>query len=121
MIDRRLYNTAWLWSSWFNGIMPTRDWLSIKCVEAAAQTLRIIGKKFHLKLLLLPTMKRIIILSLFTLFLSCEGKYDPTPLTKIDKKCNILNGNQLYLGSQGGCYYLDGHKQVYVNQSDCNC
>ena len=67
-------------------------------------------------------MKQTLYLSLFTLLLSCGSKFDPFPVTRNDKKCNIYNGKQLYLEKKGNCYYIDrNNNKAYVTKSDCNC
>lgn len=59
-------------------------------------------------------MKKIILFVL--IFVSC-GK------NAGDQKCDFVNGHQLYLGPQGGCYYnnSNGNKE-YVDRAMCqNC
>lgn len=36
--------------------------------------------------------------------------------------CGVSNGNQLYTGKSGGCYYLDAAKnKVTVDRAECQC
>ena len=59
---------------------------------------------------------------------SCSsGGDDPAPATTNtsagDPKCGgLYNGQQLYKGPKGGCYYINssGNKE-YVDRKYCNC
>lgn len=70
-------------------------------------------------------MKKILSLIAISLLLvstSCSKKDDPQPATPTDVPCVIYNGNQLYKGSQGGCYYINSNgNKTYVDRSYCNC
>lgn len=36
--------------------------------------------------------------------------------------CGTYNGNTLYKGSKGGCYYYNSNgNKTYVDRSKCNC
>lgn len=39
-----------------------------------------------------------------------------------DPECGTHNGNKLYLGPQGGCYYINSNgNKTYVDRSECHC
>lgn len=61
-------------------------------------------------------MKKLVILSaLFLATLSCSKSDDAA-------SCGTHNGNQLYKGPQGGCYYINSNgNKTYVDASECNC
>ncbi len=40
----------------------------------------------------------------------------------VDTKCSVYNGNALYIGKSGGCYYLNAKgNKTYVDREHCNC
>ncbi|MBB3837825.1 endonuclease G [Runella defluvii] len=40
----------------------------------------------------------------------------------VDTKCSVYNGNALYIGKSGGCYYLTASgKKTYVDRDLCDC
>ena len=56
----------------------------------------------------------------FLLFNSCESGDDTSSDTEWE--CGTHNGNQLYTGPQGGCYYYNSNdNKTYVDRSECNC
>lgn len=58
-------------------------------------------------------MKKIILLIGMLTILGC---------TKTNSSCGTHNGKQLYLGSEGGCYYLSsGGNKEYVSRAECVC
>lgn len=37
-------------------------------------------------------------------------------------ECGTYNGNTLYTGPEGGCYYKNSNNnKTYVDRSECNC
>ncbi|MDF3076174.1 MAG: hypothetical protein K0S09_63 [Sphingobacteriaceae bacterium] len=62
--------------------------------------------------------KLILLLFLATLSITCkkDGTVD-------DQRCDVHNGHQLFLGPQGGCYYVNSSgNKTYVDRSECiNC
>ncbi|MFN8348737.1 MAG: DNA/RNA non-specific endonuclease [Spirosomataceae bacterium] len=47
--------------------------------------------------------------------------YQNTSL-RVDTKCGVHNGNTLYIGKSGGCYYLTASgKKTYVERELCQC
>lgn len=39
-----------------------------------------------------------------------------------DWKCGFYNGNQLWTGKLGGCYYINSNgNKTYVDRSNCKC
>lgn len=59
-------------------------------------------------------MKKItLIVALAALVFSCS---------KDGKSCGSYNGNTLYKGEDGGCYYINGNgNKTYVDRNQCNC
>jgi hypothetical protein len=58
---------------------------------------------------------------------ACSSGGDDTPVPSSSSSgtksnCGSHNGKQLFLGPQGGCYYINsnGNKE-YVSRSECNC
>ena len=44
-----------------------------------------------------------------------------TPAVTLDN-CGFHNGTRLYLGPQGGCYYINSSgNKTYVDRSECKC
>lgn len=44
---------------------------------------------------------------------SCEKQEEP---------CGYYNGNQLYIGPKGGCFYYNSNgNKTYVDRSECKC
>ena len=71
--------------------------------------------------------KLIIIISIIfntTCFTSCDVE-DETAIesdTLTEWKCGTHNGNQLWTGPRGGCYYYNSNgNKTYVDRSECNC
>lgn len=61
-------------------------------------------------------MKYLFLLAAFVSILACE-KDDST-----SSNCGSHNGNQLYKGPEGGCYYINSNgNKTYVEASECNC
>lgn len=45
-----------------------------------------------------------------------------TTSLNVDTKCSVYNGNALYVGKSGGCYYINSSgKKTYVDREHCNC
>ena len=56
---------------------------------------------------------------LSTTLLTCSKNSDNNPS---GSNCGNHNGKQLYLGPDGGCYYLSsGGNKEYVERSECTC
>lgn len=52
---------------------------------------------------------------------SFQQKKKSTKKKKATKKVGCYyNGNKLYVGKRGGCYYYSGDNKVYVDRSYCN-
>lgn len=59
---------------------------------------------------------------------SCSKSEDDTTTTTEDVdysvpdwKCGTYNGNQLWTGPRGGCYYINSNgNKTYVDRSECN-
>ncbi|WP_210521611.1 hypothetical protein [Hymenobacter terricola] len=74
-------------------------------------------------------MKKPFLAALLTVALlgtACSSSNDSTPApspssTAGDVKCGFHNGNQLWKGPQGGCYYINssGNKE-YVAKTECS-
>lgn len=74
-------------------------------------------------------MKKItfaLLILIFALNISCSPNSD-TPVdetensVKPDWKCGTHNGNQLWTGPKGGCYYYNSNgNKTYVDRSKCN-
>lgn len=46
---------------------------------------------------------------------------DDSPVT-VNSNCKKLNGRELYVGRDGGCYYFtSGNKKTYVDRNLCDC
>lgn len=56
-------------------------------------------------------------------FNSCETNEDDDIIeTRTEWECGTHNGNTLYTGPQGGCYYYNSNNnKTYVDRSECNC
>lgn len=69
-------------------------------------------------------MKKLTILLIaicFITFSSCTNSDDEVSGAE-EVKCGFHNGNQLWKGPQGGCYYYnDNGNKTYVERSECNC
>lgn len=65
-------------------------------------------------------MKKIIILIIVIGFISFSSCTKDDDITEI--KSGFHNGNQLWKGPQGGCYYYNTNgNKTYVERSECNC
>ena len=59
----------------------------------------------------------LIFLCCFLNIASCDSSSDDS-----DFECGTHNGNTLYLGPQGGCYYYNSSgNKTYVERSECSC
>ena len=68
-----------------------------------------------------------------SVFSSCDTGKDTEDDTSIEEVsgqtdqntssgCGSYNGHTLYLGPQGGCYYINSNgKKTYVDRSECRC
>lgn len=67
-------------------------------------------------------MKKIISIFIVLTIMSCSGKNEnPVPQTS-NSDCGYHNGKKLYVGPEGGCYYLSsGNNKEYVNREECSC
>ena len=55
-------------------------------------------------------------------FNSCDSSEDEDIETRTEWECGTHNGNTLYTGPQGGCYYYNSNNnKTYVDRSECNC
>lgn len=53
---------------------------------------------------------------------SCETNDDEDVETRTEWECGTHNGNTLYTGPQGGCYYYNSNgNKTYVDRSECDC
>ncbi len=72
------------------------------------------------------TIKYLLITS-FIILISCGGNNDEVEVeveagTKADWRCGTYNGNSLWTGERGGCYYINSNgNKTYVDRSECNC
>lgn len=65
----------------------------------------------------------ILFLSLLS-FVSCDSENDNSlDSEQLDEwKCGFHNGNQLWTGPRGGCYYKNSNgNKTYVDRSECSC
>ena len=54
-------------------------------------------------------------------FNSCETNDDDDE-ARTEWECGTYNGNTLYTGPQGGCYYYNSNdNKTYVDRSECDC
>lgn len=54
-------------------------------------------------------------------FAACNQN-NPTGSSSADTPCGNYKGRQLYIGSQGGCYYYTSSgKKSYVDRENCDC
>jgi hypothetical protein len=55
--------------------------------------------------------------------LSCSKSADQPAAAKTDTSCGTYkSGQQLYKGSEGGCYYVNSSgNKTYVDRSACTC
>lgn len=70
-------------------------------------------------------MKKITILTYLFLgticFVSCSNDDGDTEELS-EWECGTYNGNTLYTGPRGGCYYYNSNgNKAYVDRSECNC
>lgn len=68
-------------------------------------------------------MKKLFLTSFLLLCLSatiaCDSSDDNV---SSEIECGTHNGNTLYLGPQGGCYYYNSNdNKIYVDRSECDC
>ncbi len=66
-------------------------------------------------------MKKLLLPFLLLAILSCSGSDEEASTG--DKPCGYhAGGAQLYLGPQGGCYYINSNNnKTYVDRADCKC
>ena len=60
----------------------------------------------------------------FLNFVSCDSENDnSSDVEQLDEwKCGFHNGNQLWTGPRGGCYYKNSNgNKTYVDRSECSC
>lgn len=64
----------------------------------------------------------------FTFNACSENEVEPISIededieTQSERVCGTHNGNTLYTGPQGGCYYYNSNgNKTYVDRSECNC
>ena len=65
----------------------------------------------------------VIMVGLFNV-ISCavEDTSSSNSETTSSSNCGYHNGNQLFIGPQGGCYYINSNgNKTYVDRSECNC
>ena len=70
--------------------------------------------------------KHILIFTLFIfwifIFSSCSSSDQEDDDTRTEWECGTHNGNTLYTGPQGGCYYYNSNgNKTYVDRTECNC
>ena len=54
-------------------------------------------------------------------FISCDTEEENTE-TRTEWRCGTHNGEELWTGPQGGCYYKNSNgNKTYVDRSECNC
>jgi uncharacterized membrane protein len=68
----------------------------------------------------------LIIASSFAFSVSCSSgndtAVDDSTAAVADWKCGTHNGNQLWTGPKGGCYYYNSNNnKTYVDKSECSC
>ena len=58
-----------------------------------------------------------------SLSLSCESNDDTNEAENLtERECGTHNGNTLFTGPEGGCYYYNSNgNKTYVDRSECNC
>lgn len=70
-------------------------------------------------------MKKLIyIFALGSMLMACgKTDSDPASATETFAPCGKRSsGEQLYKGSKGGCYYINGNgNKTYVDRGDCKC
>ena len=73
-------------------------------------------------------MKKITIIFILLIgvstFISCDSSEDEEEYieARTEWECGTHNGNTLYTGPQGGCYYYNSNgNKTYVDRSECNC
>lgn len=57
-------------------------------------------------------------------FISCDSidEAEEDTETQTEWECGTHNGNTLFTGPQGGCYYKNSNgNKTYVDRSECNC
>jgi len=56
-----------------------------------------------------------------SIYTSCSSTDDGEG-TRTEWECGTHNGNTLYTGPRGGCYYYNSNgNKTYVDRSECNC
>ena len=66
----------------------------------------------------------IIFISIINLscLISCDSSEDEPEETRTEWECGTHNGNILYTGPKGGCYYYNSNNnKTYVDRSECKC
>ena len=71
-------------------------------------------------------MKKLRILSLLIILMSVLSCSDTTSVEETSDleewRCGTHNGNDLWTGPRGGCYYKNSNEnKTYVDRSECNC
>lgn len=69
-------------------------------------------------------MKKLLFIIIACIFMviipiSCS---ESSPDEDVEIPCGIYNGNQLFKGPKGGCYYKNSNNnKTYVDRSYCSC
>jgi hypothetical protein len=71
----------------------------------------------------MKNLKILFIAFSFISVLACTSSDDTTEtIIAADIKCGFHNGNQLWKGPEGGCYYYNSNdNKTYVDRSECDC
>jgi len=75
----------------------------------------------------MKSLKIILITLIFISLSACTSTDDTTEVeiqttTEVDIKCGFHNGNQLWKGPEGGCYYINSNgNKTYVDRDECDC
>ena len=55
-------------------------------------------------------------------FISCDSNEEEYIETRTEWECGTHNGNTLFTGPEGGCYYYNSNdNKTYVDRSECSC
>jgi len=64
----------------------------------------------------------LVLLFNLSILMSCEKEQEDDVETRTEWECGTHNGNTLFTGPQGGCYYYNGNgNKTYVDRSECSC
>lgn len=68
----------------------------------------------------MKSLKIVLIALTFISLSTCTNDEDEI---STDQKCGFYtNGEQLYKGPEGGCYYINSNgNKTYVERDECNC